>query len=364
MNVCIVDPYYARSHQYWAEFLQKNLDYQIQIFAGPPTLWKWQMEAGAIQLAQQVLRMKIIPDTFLITDYLNLPLFKSLLPSNFQNCRFVMYMHENQLTYPQSQEDSDLYNKRDNHYGWINYTSCLIADQIFFNSRYHFNSFYEALEDLSSKLPARIDVNILFSKSEILYLPFDIAHIQPLSKSKRKAKRIIWNHRWDYDKRPEVFLNAMIDLKKDGVEFELLLMGNFNQTSAATYRDKLDELSDQIIHLGHIKSSSEYLKMLATGDIIISTAIHDFFGISIVEGILSGCHPVLPFDLAYPELIPEELHSKVFYREDNSLKRFLKKTILNGFTEEDSIKCRRFLKSKIGWSTLEEAYKRAIRPPL
>lgn len=41
-------------------------------------------------------------------------------------------------------------------------------------------------------------------------------------------------------------------------------------------------------------------------DLIISTANHEFFGISILEAIAAGAYPVLPKMLAYPEVLSLE----------------------------------------------------------
>ena len=45
----------------------------------------------------------------------------------------------------------------------------------------------------------------------------------------------------------------------------------------------------------------------------MSTARHDFFGVAISEAIASGARPVLPKRLAYPELVPTELHPELLY---------------------------------------------------
>ena len=36
------------------------------------------------------------------------------------------------------------------------------------------------------------------------------------------------------------------------------------------------------------------------------TAEHEFYGISVIEAVRAGCHPVLPARLSYPELFPAE----------------------------------------------------------
>jgi hypothetical protein len=46
---------------------------------------------------------------------------------------------------------------------------------------------------------------------------------------------------------------------------------------------------------------------------VLSTAVHEFFGVSVVEAIYCGAAPVLPNRLSYPELIPPELHERCLY---------------------------------------------------
>ena len=48
---------------------------------------------------------------------------------------------------------------------------------------------------------------------------------------------------------------------------------------------------------------SEYLDRVREADLFLSTADHEFFGLSALEAIRSGLLPVLPDDLSYPELL-------------------------------------------------------------
>ena len=67
--------------------------------------------------------------------------------------KIVMYFHENQLTYPWSPEDTDTTNNRDLHYAFINYTSSLISDYNYFNSQYHYDSYFDGLKKYLNKMP-------------------------------------------------------------------------------------------------------------------------------------------------------------------------------------------------------------------
>ncbi|MBW2510173.1 MAG: hypothetical protein JRE81_16205, partial [Deltaproteobacteria bacterium] len=66
------------------------------------------------------------------------------------------------------------------------------------------------------------------------------------------------------------------------------------------------ELGPRLRHWGYISSRCDYLAALATSDVALSTALHEFQGLAILEAAACGAVPLVPDDLAYREIWPEE----------------------------------------------------------
>ena len=64
-----------------------------------------------------------------------------------------------------------------------------------------------------------------------------------------------------------------------------------------------NRFGDQIVRWGYQETRAEYWEALAEADIFVSTATHEFFGLSAAEAIAVGTRPLLPNRLAYPELL-------------------------------------------------------------
>lgn len=48
---------------------------------------------------------------------------------------------------------------------------------------------------------------------------------------------------------------------------------------------------------------------------VLSAARHEFYGIAVLEALHCGARPLLPERLAYPELLPRELHGEALYAD-------------------------------------------------
>lgn len=116
---------------------------------------------------------------------------------------------------------------------------------------------------------------------------------------------IIWNHRWEYDKGPDRLL-ALIRSLDSSLPVRFHIVGQSFRQSPKVF-DEIHELLQEKNALGswgYIQCINEYRALLRNSDVALSTAIHDFQGLSVIEATAAGCLPLVPDRLAYKELFP------------------------------------------------------------
>ncbi len=326
MNLWLVEPYHTGSHQAWANGYQAHSRHSIRLLTLPGRFWKWRMQGGAITLARQSREMADRPDGILASDMLNLPVFLSLR-EDLSDIPVALYFHENQLTYPLPPGE-----KRDLHYGLINLVSALRADAVFFNSAYHLEAFFDELPRLLKHFPDYNElwtVEALRSKSRVLPVGLDLARFDAHRPEQRPSGRpvILWNHRWEYDKDPQTFFRALYALTEEGLDFGVILLGESFRNQPEEFLEARQRLSDRMVHFGYAEDDALYSRLLWQADIVVSTALHEFFGAAVVEACYCGCFPILPRRLSYPELIPPRYHHQCLYDDPDGLMARLRHAI-------------------------------------
>jgi glycosyltransferase involved in cell wall biosynthesis len=316
MNVLLIEPYYGGSHSAWANGYARHSGLQVELLTLPARFWKWRMHGAAVTLAESVHQLGFQPGVILASDMLNLPAFLGLTRDTLADVPVLLYCHENQLTYPLQPGE-----KRDLTYGMINWTSMLAADRVAFNSAYHMEVWFDELPRLLKHFPDCSHMPLVPTvrdKSVVLPVGCDLARLdaaRPGAAPKAgagDAPVILWNQRWEYDKAPEVFLQALDLLAGEGLPFEVILAGDSVRQTAHEFEAARERLGTRVIHYGWADAAT-YVRLLWQADLVVSTALHEFFGISVVEAVYCGCLPLLPRRLVYPEVIPEGHHSVCLY---------------------------------------------------
>ncbi len=320
LKIALIEPFMTGSHKLWAEGLKHNLPYDIRIFSLPGFNWKWRMNGGAVTLANMIMESNYVPDLIIVTDMLDLSLFISLVRKKI-NAPVLLYFHENQLSYPWSLSDREKLSGFDKSYGWTNISSFLSADVVCFNSIYHKDSFIAEAEKLLVQMPDCKIIDIFrksLKKVEVLYLGLDLLSMAK-NNIKKDKKLILWNHRWEYDKNPELFFSILTELSEKGVDFNLAVLGESYRFSPEIFGNSQIKLARHIVKFGYCEKREEYIEWLNRASFLPVTSNQEFFGISVLEAAACGVIPFLPKKLTYPEIFPQSHFEDLFYTNKSKL---------------------------------------------
>jgi glycosyltransferase involved in cell wall biosynthesis len=326
-RILVLEPFYGGSHRAFLQQWAANCDLDFTILGLPDKFWRWRTRHAAIYFADKLnlLSQKELQfDLIFCSSMLNLPEFRGLAPRALRNLPAVVYFHENQLVYPIHDAT-----RRDQNTILVNFKSALAAEQVWFNSAYNRDTFLDKLPDFFERMPDNQPlpaIETIRQKSKI-FPPGIETPIKQNTKS-NYPKHILWAARWEADKNPKDFFHALRLLKKNKIDFRLSVIGEKATRVPKSFANAKKEFAGQIINWGYADSREKYLDILAEADIIVSTAIHEFFGISVVEAIAAGAYPLLPRRLAYPEVLALKKHPErecFFYQEsaDDLGKRLL-----------------------------------------
>ncbi|MBU0674253.1 MAG: DUF3524 domain-containing protein [Proteobacteria bacterium] len=306
MKILTLEPYYGGSHRQFLDGLMRYVPAEFELLTLPARKWKWRMRLAAPLFAEMLANEE--PREFqviLCSTFVDVATFKALAPPWLRQVPIFTYFHENQFVYPVQVED-----ERDFHFALTNVTTALASDRLAFNSRYNLQTllagarqFLEHAPDMRFKgWEERIQ-----AKSTILSPGLDFEQLDAVTIGRDNGPPVIlWNHRWEHDKDPETFFAALYQLADEDIPFRLIVCGQAFQWRPEIFAEAEKKLARRISHFGFVESRQEYLHLLKRADIVVSTARHEFFGLSVIEAVRAGATPLLPNSLSYPELFPEE----------------------------------------------------------
>ena len=308
MNVLLVEPWFGGSHRAWAEGFQRHSGHDITLLTLPDQAWKWRMRGSAITLADQVVAR---PDIVIASSLLDVASFLGQARAILAEVPVVLYMHENQLTYPLPDGA-----QRDMGLAFINWSSMVAADRVVFNSEFHQADWFEAVPTMlqSHPEPRHLDrLEAVESKSSVLPVGVELDWLDGDALAKTDPPLIVWNQRWEHDKDPGTLAWALAELAKDDLDFRVAVCGEaaFGRVPSAL-EGLPDVLGDRLVHHG-FAARDDYESILRAASVVVSTARHEFFGVAVVEAMAARARPVFPNRLSYPGLVPSSFHATILY---------------------------------------------------
>lgn len=335
MRVLLIEPYYGGSHRVWADGLVQRSRHEVKLVTHEARWWTWRMKGSAVTLARQVAALAADgyrPDVVLVSSMVDVAALRSFLHPAIGRPPLAVYFHETQLTYPDSPQMTP-----DLSYPFLNWTSALAADAVWFNSGYHRDVFFDEVPRLLKGFPDHSHNSLVegvAARSDVLPVGVDLTWT-------RRPRRVsavplvLWNHRWEHDKDPETFADGVRAVAETH-DFRLALTGERFRTVPGVLDELAFEMADRVEANDYLPRAA-YEELLLSSAIVVSTARQEFFGISIVEAVAAGARPVLPGRLSYPWLIPEQFHADVLYKPGGfaaSLRRALDEgRLLDGLAE-------------------------------
>jgi len=325
-HILLLEPYYGGSHKAFLTGLQHYVDCKFKLMALPARKWKMRMQLAAPWFAEQIISLVAKGDRFdaiLTSTFIDVAVLRSLLECRGIRLPLAVYFHENQFSYPGQVPDPAAF-----QFSSINFTSALCADRIAFNSKYNLESFLAGIRGYLKKatdMELRYLEGRIRDKSVVLYPGLDFRLIDAAAVPGKRKKRIpviVWNHRWEHDKNPETFFHALFELAEEDYDFRVIVLGQQFRYQPEIFSLAKQKLADRLDHFGFADNEKKYASLLRRGDIIVSTARHEFFGMAVLEGVRAGCRPLVPDRLSYTELFA----GKYRYPE-NGFKKHLQKLL-------------------------------------
>lgn len=314
LRILAVEPWLGGSHARFLETWRARSAHQIDVLGLPARHWRWRMQGASLTLAERAAAEGPPPDVMLVSDYLDLPRFRGFLPAEWRPVPALIYFHENQLTFPGPDGERGI--DGDSSLGFTNILSLIAAEGAAFNSRFHLEDFGQAARALMARLPRprpAAELEAALNRAQVITPGVELDAI-PLGRGPAIGEplRVAWNHRWEHDKAPGEFLQAVLTARERGAAIELTLLGQRFDQAPEDASVLAARLTPHIRHRGYASNRHAYAELLGGCDVVVSTARHEFYGISLLEGVAAGCAPLAPHRLAYPETLTADLASGLY----------------------------------------------------
>ncbi len=321
LRILALEPWLGGSHRAFLEAWSARSQHEVQVLGLKDEHWKWRMSAGSWELARG-LAEEPLPDLIFASDYLDLPAFLGHAPAGYAKLPTLVYFHENQITYPVPDEGPG--KGRDHQYGFTNIMSCVRAGGLAFNSAYHLEEFAGGALRLLQILPKpnpRRELEAALESARIIAPGIDLEAFGLGSGAPSTAPlRVLFNHRWEHDKAPAAFLSTVLEVLASGTRLELVLLGETYAQLPPGCEEQLAQLEPVTLQRGFADSREHYAELIASCDVVVSTALHEFFGMSVLEAMACGATPLLPNRLSYPGLFEAHDRQQALYADERELR--------------------------------------------
>jgi len=305
MRILLLSAYDAHSHRRWRQGLVAAFpEWRWTVLTLPPRFFSWRVRGNSLTWAyseRKTLEQSF--DVLVATSMTDLSALKGLVPK-LASVPALVYCHENQFAYPDRRDGQAIEPKVTSLY------ALLAADRVIFNSAWNRESFLEGARTLLRLMPDAVPdgvVDSIAGKSCTLPVPLEGHWFEKAGAAANNEGpfTIVWNHRWEYDKAPERMFGALLELHRAGLDFRVHVLGQQFRKQPPVFAEMYPLLKDHIGEWGMVEAAADYRRLLRQSHVVLTTSLHEFQGLAVLEAVASGCIPLAPDRLAYPEFIPD-----------------------------------------------------------
>jgi glycosyltransferase involved in cell wall biosynthesis len=285
-------------------------DWHWQVLELPPRHFSWRVRGNPLYWALEergLLEQEY--DLLVATSMVDLATLRGLVPA-LARLPSALYFHENQFAYPGGGGRHGLLEAQ-----MVSIYAALAVDQVLFNSAYNRDSFLDGCARLLERLPDYTPdetVARLRHRSQVLPVPFYPAEIRsgaprwPGAGGELPARplRLAWLGRLEHDKGGDGLNRLLKQLETLQVDYELAVVGQQFRELPRVFRQIQADFDARLVHFGYLEDVQAYRSLLRATDIALSTALHEFQGLAMLEAVAAGCLPLVPDRLAYDEIYP------------------------------------------------------------
>uniref|UniRef100_A0A1A8ELW2 tRNA-queuosine alpha-mannosyltransferase n=1 Tax=Nothobranchius korthausae TaxID=1143690 RepID=A0A1A8ELW2_9TELE len=301
--VLLLEPFYGGSHKQLIDLLKENIP-SCSVFTLPAKKWHWRARTSALFFSQTVptcSSYSLVSDVVVFNSHFNMDSFlSSILP-------FMKKIPDHR--------PKDLAQQIRPKCVVMNYpvqfpdVSSLLPEHK--RTRHPCSRKRSEDDDIIRKQGRQSQDDDIIRQSSLLRPPCGSKTIgtpvkEVASAAQVKPLHIVWPHRWEHDKNPELFFNTLLRLKEKLLDFHVSVLGETFTDVPEIFSLARVSLDSNILNWGFLPSKDHYLQVLCDADVVVSTANHEFFGVAMLEAVHCGCFPLCPKALVYPEIFPEQ----------------------------------------------------------
>ena len=364
MRVLLLSAYAAGSHTHWRRCLLEMLrDWEWVVLELPPRHFSWRIRGNPLYWSQvQRTRLQERYDLLLATSMVDLATLRGLVPE-LSGLPTALYFHENQFDYPAGEGKHGLLEAQ-----MVSLYAALASDGLLFNSRYNQQGFVDGCATLLKRLPDLVPEGVperLALKSRVLPVPVDVEQMnsgltQWPGTSTQQSLRLLWTGRFEYDKGGDRLLKVLRALEATTVDYELAMVGQQFRSSPSVFNSIAQEFEHRLVHFGYVDSREDYCALLRGAGIVLSTALHEFQGLAVLEAVAAGCLPIVPDRLAYSEIYPSSCRYASYLDDDEAEARAAVECLLAAWEGLRQARIERPAVSQFSLAAMAPRYRREL----